>query len=178
LIKKCLDLILFLFFVIFAFGCFTPVENQALYRSTNNSNGSQLQTREFQTKVFDTEDSEVVLKAILNVLQDGGYSVKNLDFSAGYFNGQKETVRNIKLENGRVCPFKDSFDATINVTKYGVQNKVRANFNYKFILMEGGDMLGSYPEYEFVNIQLDDPQFYQDFFNKVDKAIFIENQKL
>ena len=60
---------LFCIFIITLFfvGCSTAPEPQK----------TQLQIIEFQTRTFQVKDQKLVLKAMLNVLQDDGYIVKN-----------------------------------------------------------------------------------------------------
>ena len=48
--------------------------NQAQQKPTPKT---QLQTREFQTREYDTNDTKLVMKAVLNTLQDEGFVVKN-----------------------------------------------------------------------------------------------------
>lgn len=50
---------------------------------------SQLQIREFQTKVFNTGNTEKVMKAMLNVLQDDDYIIKNAVLDLGIINAEK-----------------------------------------------------------------------------------------
>ena len=38
---------------------------------------TQLQIRQFQTRSYETNDTKMVMKAMLNVLQDDGFIVKN-----------------------------------------------------------------------------------------------------
>ncbi|BCB95759.1 hypothetical protein JZK55_06810 [Dissulfurispira thermophila] len=52
---------------IFAFGCAT---------TGVTPEKTQLQIREFQTRIYDTNDVKMVMKAMLNVLQDDGFIVK------------------------------------------------------------------------------------------------------
>jgi hypothetical protein len=50
---------------------------------------TQLQVREFQTQTFDTADSQLVLKAMFNALQDEGYVVKNAVMQLGLMTATK-----------------------------------------------------------------------------------------
>ncbi len=51
---------------------------------------TQLQTREFQTRSYETNDMKMVMKALLNVLQDDGYIVKNANVDLGLLTATKE----------------------------------------------------------------------------------------
>ena len=44
---------------------------------------TQLQIREFQTRSYDTKDTRMVMKALLNVLQDDSFIVKNANVDLG-----------------------------------------------------------------------------------------------
>jgi hypothetical protein len=151
-----------------------PITDHALYKSQGNLDTTQLEARELQNRVYDTANTGTVLKAMMNVLQDDGYSIKNLDFNAGFFNAVKERTRDEEWRT-IIRTFKDDYEATVNVTKFGEKTKVRITFNYRFSAVGGVPVEH---RHEYINTEIYDPQFYQDFFNKVDKAIFIENQKL
>src|SRR5215471_285602 len=54
---------------------------------------SQLQIREFQTRTFPKSEKHnlVMMKALINVLQDDGFIVRNADKDLGYVVASKET---------------------------------------------------------------------------------------
>ena len=52
---------------------------------------TQLETRELQTRTFDTKDEKLVMKAMLNVLQDDGYVVKNAVTDLGLITATHES---------------------------------------------------------------------------------------
>jgi len=165
---------------------------------------TQLQTREFQTREYDTNDVKLVLKAVLNVLQDDGFVVKNAVPDLGLLTATKELnlsgnqqQRNSTRRNDdywveillnaltsdgnrnrparssrereqeiRTAAFK-SIEVSVNVSELGRRCKVRANFQAKTLDTKGDPM----------SVQaVDDPKFYQDFFAKVDKGIFLQKQ--
>ena len=154
---------------------------------------TQLQTREYQTREFDTNDVKLVMKAMLNVLQDDGFVVKNAVMDLGLLTATKE----IQLDNRsasnkywtdavdlvfdprgssgrnrtatqdvRFNKFKQ-IEVSINVSELGRRCKVRANFQAKIL-----DNTGSPVEVSPIT----DSKFYQDFFVKVDKGIFLQRQ--
>ena len=51
---------------------------------------TQLEVREFQTRTFDVADPKLVMKAMLNVLQDDGYVVKNAVVDLGLITASQE----------------------------------------------------------------------------------------
>ncbi|MCO6466183.1 MAG: hypothetical protein J5I53_06175 [Bradyrhizobiaceae bacterium] len=158
---------------------------------------TQLQVRAYQTREFDTNDVKLVMKAVLNTLQDDGFVVRNAVVDLGLITATKElqlsssrssndassddawaeifakifktsTPNNSRKGETRFDKFK-VIEASINVTELGLRTKVRANFTAK-VLDNKGD-----PSEVYV---VDDMKFYQNFFAKVDKGVFIEKQGL
>ena len=142
---------------------------------------TQLQIRQMQTRAYDTKDLKLVMKALLNVLQDDDYIVKQVNLDLGFLNATQE----IDLGGSRGNPgfFIDMFglayqptwesnaiiDCTANVSDFGAQTRVRVNFQSKVLDNRGG----------IVQVHtIDDEKFYQQFFTKLDKAIFLQKEKL
>lgn len=139
---------------------------------------SQLQIREFQTRAYETTDTKMVMKAVLNTLQDEGYIVKNAVPDLGLLTATKEidvedkatAVLLAVLSKGKATWPKNSIiEATANVSEFGTQTRVRLNFQVKTY-----DNKGAVREVK----QVEDGKFYQDFFSKVDKGIFIQKENL
>lgn len=157
---------------------------------------TQLQVRTFQTREFDTNDVKLVMKAVLNTLQDEGFVVKNAVVDLGLITATKElqlSGRSNTTDNdsdywadvfaklfktnpppktGNQQTRFDKFkviEASINVSPLGTRTKVRANFLAK-VIDNQGDPSEVY--------SVEDMKFYQDFFAKVDKGVFIEKQGL
>lgn len=141
---------------------------------------TQLQIREFQTRTFETKDVKMVMKAILNALQDDGFIVKNADADLGFISASKETdlgyggtVFRIgtSKEEGQDIRWKKTsvIETTANISEFGKSCKVRVNFVERILDNAGGVVE--------VN-QITNAKFYQDFFSKVDKSIFLQKEKL
>lgn len=139
---------------------------------------SQLQIREFQTRGYETTDTKMVMKAVLNTLQDEGYIVKNAVPDLGLLTATKEidvedkatAVLLAVLSKGKATWPKNSIiEATANVSEFGTQTRVRLNFQVKTY-----DNKGAVREVK----QVEDGKFYQDFFSKIDKGIFIQKENL
>ena len=154
---------------LFAFGCAsTGVTPQK----------TQLQIREYQTRRYETNDTKMVMKAMLNVLQDDGFIVKNAVLDLGLLSAEKS----VDVENAGEAFFASFFlgadatwqkasiiECTGNISEYGTQTRVRINFQMKVLNNKGG----------IIKIeQVDDEKYYQDFFSKVDKGIFIQQERL
>lgn len=160
---------LLVFIIIFIIGCVT---------SPSTPLKTQLEIREFQTRDYDTSDSRMVMKSLLNVLQDDGYIIKVANVDLGLLSASKE----INIENkgeavimallaGHNARWKKNsvIECSGNVTEMGKVCKVRMNFQIKTMDNKGG----------LIDVKpIDDPIFYQTFFAKVDKGIFIGKEKL
>ena len=130
----------------------------------------QFQVREFQTRSFETADVKAVVKALMNVLQDDGYVTKQANLELGFVSATKEYEEGFKLEELLFKPSGERsrntiVEATFNVSQYGEKSRVRATFQTKTLNKKG-----------LVNRikQIDDEQFYTDFFSKLNKGIFID----
>lgn len=149
---------------------------------------TQLQTRQVQTREFDTNNVKLIMKAVINVLQDDGFIVKNAQLDLGLLTAQKEI--DLTQSRGNSNDFWSEFfkgidrnrsrnstdltyskikivESSVNISEFGKQTKVRANFQVKVL-----DNLGIAKEV----YQVEDAKFYQDFFVKVDKGVFIQKQ--
>jgi hypothetical protein len=142
---------------------------------------TQLEKRTYQTRTFDISDKALVMKAMLNVLQDEGFIVSNANPLLGFISGTKEFDVNdktidVKKEFGQGSAKVKwagvtvaMIEATANVTEYGRQTRVRVNFKRKLLNVYGNAQSIS---------EIDDEAYYQDFFSKVDKAMFLQKQKI
>ena len=161
---------------------------------------TQLEVREYQTRTFDTADTKLVMKAMFNVLQDDGFVVKNavVDLglitaatrstsrpaapaatAAGFFGG----LGGIVIGGGRgpggvvvggsqqEAAFRKTEvrDFTGNISAFGKQTKVRVSFQRKVL-----DSRGQVVEVEPVTIR----EFYQSFFSRMDKSLFLQQENL
>ncbi len=153
---------------VFALSC-APAANVAPEKT-------QLQIREFQTRTFDVDNELMVMKTVASVLLDDGFIIKDAETELGIISATKE----VDIENGSEKFFSILFfganarwaknsviESTVNVSKFGKQVKVRVIFQVKSMNNRGEVMLVQ---------QVDDEQYYQDFFSKVDKGIFIQKE--
>ncbi|MBI5598627.1 MAG: hypothetical protein HY890_02690 [Deltaproteobacteria bacterium] len=139
---------------------------------------SQLQIREFQTRSYDTKDTKMVMKAVMHTLQDDGFIVKQANIDLGLLTAQKEVdVEEVgeafllSLLAGSEARYKKNniIEASANISDFGDQIRVRINFQTK--LMNNKSEVMSV-------VQVEDGKFYQEFFSKVDKAIFLGRENL
>jgi hypothetical protein len=165
-----------LLIMIFAASC-GDLQQYLLYKPDHEAEKTQLQIRELQERNYDETNIKMVLKAILNVLQDDGYMIKNLNAELGYFNAVREKTRILSIAGKRI-PLKDVIEATVNATTFGSKIRIRASFYYRCIQKPYNNVGTWVEESEWGSTAIHDPQFYQDFFSKVDKGIFIQKEKI
>lgn len=140
---------------------------------------TQLQKRQYQTREYSGIDKASLMKAMLDELQDEGFIVNNANSLLGFISGAKEFSTNDKTIN-----FEQEFgvskkylggasvavvEATANVSEYGKNYRVRINFKRKLL-----NVYGNAQKIE----EISDERYYQSFFARVDKAIFIQKQKI
>lgn len=139
---------------------------------------TQLQIREFQTRVYPTTNTKSVMKALINALQDDDFIIRNADKELGFISASKELDVQDSTEaflatlfNGPEARYKKNsiVEASINVSEFGPQTKVRVLFQVKTVDNFGGPVHSAAVSGE---------KFYQDFFAKVDKSIFLEREGL
>ena len=127
------------------------------------------------------------MKAIVNTLLDDGYIIKNVNTELGIITAEKgsaikeEEARNSSIwtsgDKGSLPPKSNNkeelyeknkiIETTINVSEFSSGYKVRAVFQKKVLNNRG----------EITSIEsIDDMKFYQDFFSKLDKSIFLQKE--
>lgn len=142
---------------------------------------TQLEKRQFQTRTYSSTDKSLVMKAMLNVLQDEGFIVYNANPLLGFIYGVKDfDTSDPNIDISKEFGLSKSrlnwngvkvatIETTANVTEYGKNMKVRVNFKRK--------LLNIYGNAQFID-DVNDEKYYQEFFSKVDKAIFLQKQKI
>lgn len=152
-------------------GCSSSGEDKSLEKT-------QLQIREFQTRSFEHKDSKAVMKAVLDVLQDDGYIVKNAVADLGLLTATKEIdvehngekFFNMFMWGIHATWSKNSLiEVSCNISSHGDRTRVRANFQIKVMDNRGGT----------VEVKpIAEEKFYQEFFAKVDKGVFLHKEKI
>lgn len=140
---------------------------------------TQLQKRAFQVRTYKNGDKVVLMKSVLNVLQDEGYIVYNVNSLLGFIYAVKDfdtSDRNIDI--AKEFGFSQSrltyngvkvatLESCVNITEYGNTVRARVNFERK--------LLNEYGNAQFID-DVEEEQFYQDFYAKVDREIEIQKQ--
>ena len=134
-----------------------------------------LEKRAVQTREYETGDFKMVMKAIINVLQDEGFMVSNTELDLGLITAKKHL--NIKSNVFSIVFLRDNnetynktnvIECNIQVSQRGKElTRVRVTFQ-QTILNNNGSISN-------VN-HINNPSFYQTFFGKIDKGIFIEKE--
>ncbi len=155
---------------------------------------TQLQIRELETRQFDTQDTKMVMKTMLNVLQDEGFVIKNAVSDLGLISAEKNIdiadpapeMEDLffndpnsywaKQQNYYWAKQKKShwakqetIEVSANVSEYGTSTRVRINFSKKTLDNFGRPMKSA---------SIRDPKYYQEFFEKVSKGIFIQEENI
>ena len=124
-----LILSIFLVYALLLSGCATT--NQ---RVLDTGDETQLQKRNYQSRIFDTGDKEKVLRAVISTLQDLGFIVERADLILGSISGTKLdkqnrariTVSVRKRGTDPVCWSEQMLNSTYNRSK--TQNNIKTSF--------------------------------------------------
>jgi hypothetical protein len=109
---------------------------------------SQVQLRSIQSRVFDTADKEKTMRAIIATLQDLGFMLDRVDYTLGVVTAGKARSDTLYAVG--------SLKMTVTVRQRGEkQLLIRANI-----------------EYQLSPVTV--PKPYQNFFNSLEKAMFLE----
>jgi hypothetical protein len=149
---------------------------------------SPLEQREAQSRSFETADPRLVLKAVLNVLQDQGYVIRHADAELGLVTGVMEWRSRQPNRGLRVLKWVaavptygasllvptgrtefSAIEANVNVTPEAARTRVRISLVSKVT-----DKKGSVQSVRPV----DDPLEYQKLLAALDKALFLEGEGL
>lgn len=167
--------------ILFVFCLALPVSAKKRQAETIITPMTQLEKRQFQTRTYESNDKPLVMKAMLNVLQDEGFIVYNANPLLGFIYGVKDfdtsdpnidiskefglSKSRLNMNGIKVA----TIETTANITEYGKSMRVRVNFKRK--------LLNVYGNAQFID-DVNDESYYQEFFSKVDKAIFLQKQKI
>lgn len=138
---------------------------------------TQLQIREVQTRELDTTDTKLVMKSMMNVLQDEGFIIKNAVMDIGLLSAEKHVdiedkfVSAFSLYSNPHASWKKQkiLEASANLSEFGEKTRVRINFQVK-ILDNFGRLCSVW--------SIQDSEYYRDFFNKVRAGVFIQEQDI
>ncbi len=147
-----------------------------------------LELRQAQSRIFETPDPRLVLKAALNVLQDQGFVIRHADAELGLVTAVTEWRSGRPNQGLRILKWVaalptygaslllptgrtefSAIEAIVNVTPEAARTRVRVSLVAKVTDKEG-------------NVQsvspVDDPLPYQRLLAGLDKAVFLEREGL
>jgi hypothetical protein len=142
---------------------------------------TQLEIRAIQTRTYAGQDVRTVLMALLSVLQDDGFLVHYGDVELGLLDASKSVAgfdagdfsltlpTRVAGEIVGVSPGVATIEATANVTRFGDRVRVRINFQRRLTDARGTVVAVS---------QVTDAKGYQEFFTKLDKGLFLQQEGL
>lgn len=83
---------------------------------------TQLEIREMQTHVYNTSDTNKVLKASINALQDEGYTVLNIEDELGYIRAKRE-FKEVRIDKKRMAGYYGllAYYITLTALTYGME---------------------------------------------------------
>jgi hypothetical protein len=111
---------------------------------------SQVQLRSIQSRAFDTTDKEKTMRAIIATLQDLGFMLDRADYTLGVVAASKARADSMQMQVAA------SLRVTVTVRPRGEkQLLVRCNA-------------------EYLRSPVTDAKPYQNFFNSLEKAMFLE----
>jgi hypothetical protein len=148
---------------------------------------TQLQLRQLQSRTYENRDFITAMRAVINALLDEGFIIKNADKDLGFIQATKD----IEISGGAGVPSVDIFggfggvgvwgnpqqrwrnssqiDCSGTLTKVGNSTNVRLIFQRKTLDNYGVPMGISL---------IEDPNYYQNVFVKIDKSLFLERENL
>lgn len=161
---------------------------------------TQLERRQYQQRDFDTNDVKLVMKAVLNTLQDDGFTVRNAVVDLGLISAVKEIMLSdrsrVSQNRSPAETWAEIFAAAISRGRARPSTSQQQPDRFRNIQqIEATVNVSPFGERKtrvrvsFVARTLDnegaviesypvvDPGVYQEFFLKVDKGVFLEKQK-
>ena len=158
---------------VFPLGGMMSTTSQAT--ETPKSELTQLQKRQLQQRSYDAVKTSDILTVAISVLQDDGFVVQSANHELGLLSMTKQFSKDTTqtyqagLFYQVQIPSSDYSTITANLTvrEHGEQTRVRMSASLSKMGMGG-----------MTADELLDPAFYQNFYAKLEKGIFIEGQKL
>ncbi|MBW8002375.1 MAG: hypothetical protein FVQ80_10195 [Planctomycetes bacterium] len=143
-------------------------------------NKATLEDRQLQTRVFDTSDEKSILSALASLLQDLGFNLDESETNLGLIVSSKERDATnagqvvlsllVALGGGGSMPIDSTQKIRASVVTSPVgenENRTAVRVTFQRIVW---DTSGGVSRRE----KLNEPTMYQEFFEKLSKAVFLE----
>ncbi len=166
--KKKIVVIFLSLAMLFGFGCVAQMPRV---------HQSKLQIRQSETRTYEISNYKLVMKAVMNSLQDEGFIIKQANVELGLLVATKEQDIENKGESlfltllaGSDAVYKKNsiVEASVNISRFGKKTRVRVTFTGKAYNNKGGVMGVSHLG----------PEVYQTFFSDASKAIFLAKENM
>lgn len=167
---------LYLFVVIFLTGCMPPPKDLL------KVDQSTLQIRETQSRIFDSCTDKQLLRASVSVLQDMGYSIKESVMDYGVLTAVKQADATsagqvigaiaVAFLSGAVQPIDSTqhITATIVVLDRAAPNQATARTTFQRVVVRTDNSCYAH--------NIIDQEVYKEFYEKLDKSLFLEVNKV
>ncbi|MBR7069708.1 MAG: hypothetical protein IKI30_04610 [Oxalobacter sp.] len=133
-------------------GCQTP---SVIDTVLDNNGETQLQVRSYQSRIFDTHDKAIVMRAAIATLQDYGFIISKTDYELGTISAIRDIGGSHLYDEAALDPTRKTTQATVTVTPKGknlMSVRMNATFRQK---------------------PIKEPKIYQDFFAALSKSLFL-----
>jgi len=137
---------------------------------------SQIETRQLQTRTYDSTDTVEGIKSVIAALQDEGYLIDNANETLGVVTASREDDTALpgakEWAEGSYNMTYETVQRTLvsaSVSKVAGQLKIRINIVRKAFNQNGG-VIWSVP--------IQDGAQYQRLFSKVDKSLFLNREEI
>lgn len=167
-------LVLFLISVFFITGCQT-IPKDAL---TLSPEAKVLAQRQIQTRKYQTPDEAKILAACAGLLQDMGFNINESETELGLISSSKMRSANsvgqiiVAILIGVPAERQQQIRACV------VTRPVGENGEYVTVRVTFQRIVWDIEWHVTTSESLTDPKIYQEFFDKLSKAVFLEAQEL
>ena len=157
-------------------GCQQRIPRNALAMTAES-----LEKRQLQTRKFSTSDESKLLTAAVGLTQDLGFTIESTQSKLGLITGSKQRDATdggqvagaifVALLTGVATPVDQDQTIRLSIVTFpaGNQTALRATFQRMVRNTHG----------QTTRLELiQDPEIYQQFFEKLSKAVFLEAQKI
>lgn len=163
-------------FGILVLGCSGGIPKRALELSPQS-----LQNRQLQTRRFDTTDERRLLVAAVGLAQDLGYTIDNTELDLGVVVGSKDRDATdggqvagavvLALLTGVAAAVDKDQKIRVSIVTHPAGNSTSLRVTFQRIVW---NTQGQVTRLQFIN----DPKVYQEFFEKLSKAVFLEGHAI
>ena len=143
-----------------------------------------MEQRQLQSRKFTDSNDEKVLRACVHVLQDLGFNIDNIEPKLGIVNGSKsrqavESGQVIgKVIFGLVFGGNIPIDSKQNLVASIVVSSSSSNTSTTIVRVTFARTVWNEENNVSKAERLDDPQIYQEFYDKLSKSLFLEAQNI